>query len=339
MAKVAIVSPILPQSTSGNDITANRWAQLIESEHSVLTVQVDEQDESLPSDSAATLGQAEVLIALHGRRSATAIQWWRDQQSPKPLIVALTGTDLYSDLPNDPATIASTEAADAVIVLQTEAVARLQEMNPAWAAKAQVIHQSVAGPHPPRQPTRLQVEGEFRVVVLAHLRPVKDPLLCARAARLLPPEATVTVHHAGGGMGDDLGGDLVAQAEREREENPRYHWYGGLDRRAAKELLASADVLACTSISEGGANVVSEAIALGVPVIGTRMDGNVGLLGADHPGLVPVGDSEALAQLFVRLESDKTLLAELQARTDALQPLTEPATEQKALIDLVDELL
>ena len=139
MAKVAIVSPILPQSTSGNDITANRWAQLIESEHSVLTVQVDEQDESLPSDSAATLGQAEVLIALHGRRSATAIQWWRDQQSPKPLIVALTGTDLYSDLPDDPATIASTEAADAVIVLQTEAVARLQEMNPAWAAKAQVL--------------------------------------------------------------------------------------------------------------------------------------------------------------------------------------------------------
>jgi glycosyltransferase involved in cell wall biosynthesis len=132
---------------------------------------------------------------------------------------------------------------------------------------------------------------------------------------------------------------LVEQARREQAENHRYRWYGELDGAAARELLASADVLACTSISEGGANVVTEAVALGVPVIGTRIDGNVGLLGSDHPGLVPVGDDRAFADLLERIERDPDLLAALQRRTDELQPLTDPAVEQAELSSLVDRLL
>ena len=53
-----------------------------------------------------------------------------------------------------------------------------------------------------------------------------------------------------------------------------------------------------SSLSEGGANVISEAAVAGVPVLASRIDGNVGLLGADYPGYFPVGDTEALARLL-----------------------------------------
>ena len=51
---------------------------------------------------------------------------------------------------------------------------------------------------------------------------------------------------------------------------------------------------------EGGANVVSEAIAVGVPVVGVAHPGSVGLLGEDYPGYFPVGDTEGLAALLRR---------------------------------------
>ena len=90
-----------------------------------------------------------------------------------------------------------------------------------------------------------------------------------------------------------------------------------------------AHLLACTSTIEGGANVVTEAIALGVPVVGTRIDGNVGLLGPDYPAFVPVGDDEALARIIACAETDRGYYADLEARVAGLQPRTEPAHERE----------
>lgn len=331
MASIAIVAPVRPRSTSGNDVTAARWAELLEAAgHRAVVVPLDESATECPAAVAEVLAASDVLLALHARRSAVAVRWWREQPEHRPLVVALAGTDLYGDLPDDVSARASLDAADAVIVLQSEAIPRLTAMSVEWGERAVVIHQSSAGPHP----DRATAEGEVRIVVLAHLRPVKDPLLCARATRLLPAGSRVVIHHAGGGMDPDL----VAQARREVDENPRYRWYDELDAVAARTLLSTAHALACTSLSEGGANVVTEAIALGVPVIGTHIDGNIGLLGRDHPGLVPVGDEQAMADLLDRLETDSTLLADLQRRTDDRRHLTDPATEQAALSTLIASL-
>ena len=47
-----------------------------------------------------------------------------------------------------------------------------------------------------------------------------------------------------------------------------------------------------SSVSEGGANVDFRGRRrAGVPVLASRMDGNVGLLGSDYPGYFPVGDT------------------------------------------------
>ena len=55
---------------------------------------------------------------------------------------------------------------------------------------------------------------------------------------------------------------------------------------------------------EGGANVVIEAVRSGVPVLASRIDGNVGLLGAGYDGYFPVGDAAALAALVRRFVAD-----------------------------------
>ena len=69
-----------------------------------------------------------------------------------------------------------------------------------------------------------------------------------------------------------------------------------------------------SSRSEGGANVISEAIVAGVPILASRMDGNVGLLGADYPGYFPVGDTQALARLLWRIEADAPFVATASSR-------------------------
>ena len=208
-------------------------------------------------------------------------------------------------------------------MLQSRAVDRLASFDSALAAKATVVPQSVELPE--LSPVE-RAGDEFVVVVLAHLRDVKDPLLAARAARLLPDDSRVVVRHAGAAHDDAW----AAAATAEMGENPRYEWLGERSRIEALELLAGADVLACTSVSEGGANVVSEAIALGVPVIGTDIDGTRGILGDDHPGLVPVGDAAALAEMIRTVETDDGVRADARDRVVALQHLVEPATERAA---------
>lgn len=324
MVHLALATPVRPSSTSGNDVTTERWARhLIALGHSVTIVPVDPEGE-FPT---TALDEADMLVALHARRTADAAAYWRKQRGDEPLVVALAGTDLYADLPDHAHARHTIAEADRLIVLQRAAVDRLAGWDPALAAKTVVIHQSVAGPLPDRRPA----PDRFVVVVLAHLREVKDPLLCARAARHLPTGSTIVVEHAG--AAHDAAWEDAATTED--ADNPRYRWLGPLDRLAAAALMARSTVLACTSVLEGGANVVTEAIALGVPVVGTDIDGNRGLLGNDYPGLVPVGDDAAMAALLAELERNPVALADLQRRVDELRPITDPATERAAWADLI----
>ena len=66
-----------------------------------------------------------------------------------------------------------------------------------------------------------------------------------------------------------------------------------------------------SSIMEGGANVISETVIAGVPVIASKIDGNVGLLGEDYPGYYPVKDTDALRALLQRAETDQGFLQQL----------------------------
>ena len=93
-----------------------------------------------------------------------------------------------------------------------------------------------------------------------------------------------------------------------------------------------------TSRMEGGANVVSEAIAASVPVISTRISGSIGLLGKDYPGYFPVGDTHALADLLCGAEEDTKFYGRLKAQCDRLAPLFDPKRERQSWAKLLREV-
>ncbi len=333
MSRIAIAAPVRPAARSGNHVTAARWARHLEAlGHlvSIIPVGTDIDDEHrLLNDNVVE--RADILFALHASRSASVVERWVAQDPARPLVVALTGTDLYVDMPDSVRAMTTVDRADRLIVLQAAALDRLANMRERWPAKSSVVHQSV---DPAMRRDRCRPERQFRVIVLAHLRSIKDPLMAARAVRHLAEDSTIGVHHGGYALDDSW----ASQARGEQRRNGRYHWYGELDPSQSMELLATGHVLACTSKQEGGANVITEAIAMGIPVVGTKIDGNVGLLGVDYPGLVPVGDDQALATLLRRLETDPADLDELQRQTDALRGLADPATERAALAAVLHSL-
>ena len=314
--RIALVHPDRAGAHTGNLTTALRWEGIL--------VGLGHDVRRLPEWDGE---EADLLVALHATKTAASVLRFRERRPDLPVVVGLAGTDLYQHLPTDPAGREAVAEAHRLVILQPLAA---RELPAAHRGKIRVIHQSaepVADPPPPR-------EDRFEVAVLAHLRPVKEPLLAARAARLLPPGSRVEIRHAGA----PLEPDLARAAETETEANPRYRWLGPLPREETGRLLASSRLLVVSSRTEGGANVVSEALAAGVPVLSTEIPGSVGILGPDYPGYYPVGDARALAELLGRAEGRDGLYEELRRGVEKLRPLVDPAREREAWRQLLSEL-
>jgi putative glycosyltransferase (TIGR04348 family) len=275
---------------------------------------------------------------MHARRSYPSIINFRRQNPGAQIIVALTGTDLYRDLRRNHQAQKSLEIANRIVVLQPKAI---EELRPAWRAKARVIYQSVEALPRPTTKTKAnkfyfndRSNGSFDVCVIGHLRAVKDPFRAALAARLLPCSSRIRILQMGSAMTDAM----AARARKETRANPRYEWLGELPQSHVRRILAKSRLSVVPSRIEGGANVVSEAITASVPILASRIDGNVGILGADYPGLFEVGDTQQLARLMARAETDRKYLAELRDRCKKLAPLFDPTREDQAWTDLISEL-
>jgi putative glycosyltransferase (TIGR04348 family) len=313
---ILLVTPAPPGSHKGNRITARRWAGLLRQLGHRVLVRQDYRGE-----------RCDLLIALHARHGAEAVAAFRRAHPDLPIVLALTGTDLYGDIHTDPVARKTLELASRLVVLQPLGLA---ELPGRLLDRARVIYQSAEAPHgaPPARP------GTFDVCVLGHLRPVKDPFRTALASRLLPPASRLRVLHVGAALSTDL----AEQARAEAAANPRYRWLGDLPRWKALRTLARCRLLALTSRLEGGANVVSEAIAAGVPVVASHVSGSVGLLGTDYPGYFPVGDTRALGDLLRRAETDADFYKSLKAHCRLLRPLVRPARERQSWRLLLREL-
>ncbi len=313
---VGIVTPA-PRGTSlGNRVTAVRWAGLLRQlGHSVFVEQ-------------AYSGRAcDVLVALHARRSHGAVERFREVWPGRPVIVALTGTDVYRDLETSPEAHESLAVATRVVALQPAA---LDKLSPNVQAKTRVIYQSAV--RPPDLPS--PVTDEFRVCVLGHLREEKDPFTTARALALLPAESDIAVVHLGSALTDAMRSEAESWTESER----RYRWLGDVRHAEALRTLATCRLLVSTSHLEGACNAISEALVLGVPVLSTRISGAIGVLGESYPGYFPVGDAAALAELMRQAETDAEFYAALVDAGRERAELLTPARERAAWSDLLAEL-
>ena len=315
--KIILVTPAGKSSKTGNRVTAVRWARLLRGLGHRVAVQ--DQWDGAPAD---------VMVALHAWRSAGSIAGFRRRFPDRPLVVALTGTDIYRfQHSHGEETLGSLERADALVGLH-DLVYRA--LPPAYRGKLHVIHQS-ASPLP--QARRPSVRS-FDVCVVGHLREEKDPFRSAYAARILPPESHLRIIHLGKAHNDDW----ARQARVEMKANPRYHWLGEVGAWQVRKHFVKGHVLVHSSTMEGGANVVSEAMVAGVPVIASNIDGNIGLLGENYPGYFPVGDTEALSRLLHRAETDERFLLRLCEYGSKRKPLFTPERESECWEGLLCEV-
>ncbi len=314
--RIHLVTPAPDGAWTGNRVTALRWARTLRALGQRVTVAREYRGE--PCD---------LLVALHARKSFLSIARFRRERPGAPLVVALTGTDLYHDLGHSARARRSLELASRLIVLQPLG---LRQLPARLRPKARVLRQSAKAPA-----TRVAPRSDaFEVCVLAHLRAVKDPLRAAFAARLLPPSSRVRILH----LGAPLDAALAKRARAEEALGARYRWLGGVPRGRAQRVLAGSRLLVLTSKIEGGANVVSEALAASVPVLSSRIPGSIGILGPGYPGYFTVGDTRALAHLLRRAETDAAFYEGLRRCCRRLRPLADPARERRSWRLMLREL-
>ena len=317
MAKplVLIISPALAKANNGNWQTAARWSRFLRDGHIVVCAASD-------TGLSATL-QPDVLIALHARRSADVLLEFEHRC---PSILVLTGTDLYRDIHTDPTAQHSLAIATRLVVLQA---AGMEELPAPLLEKTRVIHQSAR-----TLKAIKRHRAAFKVIMIGHLRAEKDPATFLQACLHLKHE-DIDFLHVGGAL--DTSMEMLARSMIDRQ--PRYHWIGNLPHAATRQRLKHSDLMVISSIMEGGANVIIEAITSGVAVVASDISGNRGLLGDDYAGYFPVGDATALATLIRRCTSEPLFLAHLQAQCDLRRPLFAPERECAAVRQLVDNCL
>lgn len=314
---ITVISPAAKQSRSGNRVTAVRWARILRDLGH--RVRVEDGHDSHDAD---------LLVAIHAYRSAAAINEWAHAHPQRPLVVLLAGTDIYRFAHSHPdITLAAMHAAHRLVGLHD----RVAEDIPAqFGDKLRLIHQSSTPLPRPRKPgTR-----RFDICVVGHLREEKDPLRAAHAAALLPASSKTRIVHLG-----KAHNDAWAQAARdEMAVNPRYEWRGEVGAGEVRRVFGRSQAMVMSSVMEGGANVVSEAVVAGLPVLASAISGNRGLLGDDHRAYYPARDTQALAKLLLRAENEASFLESLQAHALTRAHLFTPQRERQAWAALLAEL-
>ncbi len=142
--------------------------------------------------------------------------------------------------------------------------------------------------------------GDFVILQAARLQPIKDHATAIRAmARVAATRSDIRLLLAGDGSCDR---EIAAQIDGQGLQTQVLRL--GL-RSDVKRLLAAADMVLLSSVSEGIPLSLIEGMAAGLPVLATRVGGIPEVVEEGRTGLlVAAGDDEAMAWQILRLAED-----------------------------------
>ena len=313
--RIGITEPTSGDTPTGNRRQATQWGSYLR-----------ELGHEVELGVAADRFNVDALIALNASKSHDSIVAFRAAHPSRPIIVVLTGTDIYPA--PDQRTIEAIRIADRIVTLQARAA---QQIPSIFRDKLSVIVQAAA---PPSTPPAARSTDPFQIAVVSHLREVKDPLRAAKAARMLPPASKIRVRLAG----DVLDAEYREMVAIEVAENARFEWLGPLDATATGDLIAASQLVVVSSFFEGGARVIGDSVVLDTPLLAARNDASASLLKDDYPGLYEAGNTLELAALMLRAETDSDFRDTLHDRIAPLVPRFDPQRERAALQTLIQEL-
>jgi len=291
--KVIVTTPYGRDSLQGNTVTAQRVVSILE-ESGVDAMMLCMGEE---------VQGADVMIALHARKSAHYVADFRELNPEGKVIVYLTGTDLYEDIPGGCLVCKeSMEQADGLVVSQE---ASLRSVPKEFLAKTEVVYPSIELPED--LSGDCETESDLFLLV-GHMRAVKQPFMAVEALQLLDDSVRLVL------LGNEVDSGMGAMAKEWQGRDPRFEWLGGLGYVETLRWMRRSVVTMNTSLMEGGSNSVGESIVLGVPVLATRIEGNVGMLGADYEGYFEVGDAQGLSDLMCKVLNEPCFLERLRGQ-------------------------
>ena len=268
---------------------------------------------------------ADAQISLHALKTAAASAYFAKHRSGR-LFIRLTGTDINGGFTKNPALSQRTiDLADKLVVTHP---ACLPQIPDHWRSKTVVIYPSVTMP----ELATISNPTSPLFTCIGHLRPVKDPHLLYAAIQKIP-QAKLMAASIGNAY-DTTDGQ---QARLNTRQDTRYHWHTDCDRGTALAWMKASLATINSSISEGGANTVMEAIQLRVPVLATDIPGNRGFLGDDYDGYFETGQSDQLADLMRRCLEAPEFVERLKIQLDRQRPLFSAQRESEQLSKLVSE--
>lgn len=181
--------------------------------------------------------------------------------------------------------------------------------------KIRVIRNGVRSPEPGKARSRRDVRAELGipseakvVLMVSRLNPQKgiETLIeaSARVSERLPDVWFLAVGGAVLQSADDAAHYMQGLVSKVREQGMRDRFLFTGMRRDVPDLYAAADMAVLPSMSEGLPNAVIEAMAVGLPVVATRVGGIPELIVHGRSGLlVSAGDVDALAEGITRVLS------------------------------------
>lgn len=314
---IVIITPAAKKSLNGNRATAQRWLNIFTQLGHTVSIQVEWDKQG-----------CDIMVALHAWRSAKAIIDFKNKYPTKPLILAMTGTDLYRYISTHAeTTLNSIALADYLVTLHSLAKNALPKISQ---HKTHVIHQSAK-----LLSSKVKRSvNTFDICVVGHLREEKDSLRVAYAVRNLPVNSRIRVLHYGKSHNEEW----AEMAHQEEKTNSRYQWLGEVPHWKIRQAYSRCHLMVLPSIMEGGANVISEATIAGLPVIASDIDGSIGLLGENYTGYFPVKNTAALTALLSKAETDNNFLSKLEQQCKQRAALFTHQAEKQAWDNLLNKV-